>query len=143
MTDSEHIRAMLERVLHMQGSQAVEIGQMHGKIAKLYELVERVANDQLRRASLCAQHAKALADNAHAIQSIARAPAPTAPPAGMSASDITGPHDLAVLAAEHRELVESRKWWRQETAKWVAAIAAALLVAAVSGCTTYVVSHLK
>lgn len=63
--------------------------------------------------------------------------------------EITGTHQLAeiqaaaVRAAQHDEIVQGRKWWREHAALWTVAAMGALLLAGISGCVAYAVTHVS
>lgn len=60
-------------------------------------------------------------------------------------SEITGTHEFAALKAKVEGEEERRRdsgiWWKRQRWTWAMAAAGAVLLATLSGCITYVVSH--
>lgn len=57
-------------------------------------------------------------------------------------SEITGTHELAEIQQHIRERRDSGIWWKRQRWVWAMAAAGALALATLTGCATYLATHL-
>lgn len=137
--DSIHagIGALLREVSALGGSQ----GELHQKVDSVVRIARRMADDRIKDRFDIERAHRRITSLEHQMALVSEKP--DVPDWRPDPREITGTHELAeirraaVRAAQHDEIIESRKWWREHL--WLGV--GALFLAAATGCGGYVAAH--
>lgn len=109
-------------------------------LASLHRAVKGIANDRLEDRQRMDRFGRRLRSLER--ENERRSEAEAGPDWKPDPRDVTGTHDLAVLRAQHEEMRDDAKWGRRQRWVVIGGIAAALIVATVSGCASYALTRI-
>lgn len=131
----------MDRALdELRGAMMSEFGKIHTRMDLFDGRLKGVVDDHLEDREVNARYRrkqKALERETERLSEIADGPNWKPNP-----DDNTGTHDLAVMKGHVDEMRANRTWWRENLGKTALTIAAAIVIAGLTACGTYVIAKL-